>query len=782
MAKPPEEQTITLEQALGIAVHHHTVGDLSKAGAIYEQILETNPNHADALHLLGVIAHQVGDNERAVGLIKKAIDLKPNFAEAHSNLGNAFKGLGKLDEAVTSYHKALSIKPDYAEAHSNLGNTLKGLGKLDEAVTSYHKALSIKPDYAEAHNNLGATFRELGRLNEAVTHCQKALAIKPDYVESLINLGAVLHNLGQLDEAIANYQQALAIEPNYAEAHNNLGIAFQDLGKHKDAFKSHQRAVAFSPQNDQFWGGLAASLETLSFSSVDDGLLQVLWDVLDKPTVAPSGLTRPIISALRHHPDFSQLLELAGSEKTEIGIPYQDIADRLSRIPLLLLILQLSPIYDLEIERVLTNLRHAMLRETRAGKIGRKGLAFSSALAVHCFVNEYIFRETKEEAAFVERLNEQIAALMISGQNIPPELLVGIAAYRPLYQFPWANNLLECDLPEDLKTLIARQLKEPLEEISLRDQIPSLSIIRNAVSLVVRDQYEENPYPRWIKGGFQAKAKTIGGVLRAPPLRLDLGEYVSPENPEILVAGCGTGQHAIVTVSRFSNAQVLAVDLSLSSLSYAMRKTKELGYSNIEYAQADIMELENLGRQFDLIECVGVLHHLENPLSGWRILVDLLRPGGLMRIGLYSEFSHQNIIAGRSLIAEEGYTTSPDDIRRCRQDIISKGKEGNRKLTKLFQLRDFFSLSECRDILFHLQVHRFTLPQIEEALQFLKLSFLGFEMRDQQAFRKFRKPHQSKQVLTSLSLWHKFELENPNTFREMYQFWCKKNESGIGDC
>ena len=150
-----EQQTVTLEQALGIAVHHHTVGDLSKARAIYEQILQTNPNHTDSLHLLGVIAHQTGDNERSVGFIKKAIDLRPNFAEAHSNLGNAFKGLGKLDEAVTSYHKALSIKPDYAEAHNNLGATFRELGQLTDAVTHFNKALKIKPNYIDAYDNRG---------------------------------------------------------------------------------------------------------------------------------------------------------------------------------------------------------------------------------------------------------------------------------------------------------------------------------------------------------------------------------------------------------------------------------------------------------------------------------------------------------------------------------------------------------------------------------------------------------------------------------------------------
>ena len=228
------------------------------------------------------------------------------------------------------------------------------------------------------------------------------------------------------------------------------------------------------------------------------------------------------------------------------------------------------------------------------------------------------------------------------------------------------------------------------------------------------------------------------------------------------------------TSARFSNARVLAVDLSLSSLSYALRKTEELNVSNVEYAQGDIMDLSGLGRRFDLIESVGVLHHLGDPLAGWRILVELLQPRGLMKIGLYSETARQQIVSGRSLIAEKGYTASPDDLRRCRQDIIAMAEDGNRKMAELCQGRDFFSLSNCRDLLFHVQEDRFTLPRIQAALTSLKLKFLGFEIRSQRTHVKFRNSHPNRHALTSLSLWHTFELKNPDTFQGMYQFWCQR--------
>ena len=145
-----------------------------------------------------------------------------------------------------------------------------------------------------------------------------------------------------------------------------------------------------------------------------------------------------------------------------------------------------------------------------------------------------------------------------------------------------------------------------------------------------------------------------------------------------------------------------------------------------------------------------------------------------MKIGLYSEVARQHVVAGRSLIAEKGYTSSSEDIRRCREDIIAMGLEGNQQMLKFRHRIDFFSLSSCRDLLFHVQEHRFTLPEIDAALGSLKLRFLGFEMQDRQPFKEFSEVNPDREALTSLSLWHEFELQNPEVFGSMYQIWCKK--------
>ena len=184
-----QQQTLTIQQVIDLAVQHHNAGRLPEAESIYQQILQTNPDQPVALHLLGVIAHQTGKNDIAVDFITKALAIKPDLAEAHSNLGLALQDLGKSEDAISSYRKALALKPDYAEAHNNLGKALKDLGQLDEAVVSCNNALALKPDYAEAHNNLGATFRELRQLDEAVTHFNRALEIKPNYIDAYDNRG-----------------------------------------------------------------------------------------------------------------------------------------------------------------------------------------------------------------------------------------------------------------------------------------------------------------------------------------------------------------------------------------------------------------------------------------------------------------------------------------------------------------------------------------------------------------------------------------------------------------
>ena len=225
----------------------HRSGNLQQAELNYRQILLIDPLHADALHLLGVIALQVGRHELAIEQIRSALRARPTLAEAHCNLGVALAAIGRLQEAVACFRQAMHLKPDYAEAHNNLGNALRLLGKPAEAAASLQQALRLRPGSVETLTNLGTALQELGRLDEAVAHHEQALRLKPDYAEAHNNLGNVLRDQGKLDEATSHYRQALRLKPDYADAFSNLGNALRDQGKLDEAIDHYRQALSLQP-------------------------------------------------------------------------------------------------------------------------------------------------------------------------------------------------------------------------------------------------------------------------------------------------------------------------------------------------------------------------------------------------------------------------------------------------------------------------------------------------------------------------------------------------------
>jgi SAM-dependent methyltransferase len=394
--------------------------------------------------------------------------------------------------------------------------------------------------------------------------------------------------------------------------------------------------------------------------------------------------------------------------------------------PLLLRLLEDVVIRDPSLERLITDTRRRMLHEALP-------LPVMVAIAHQCFNTEYVFDETAEERERVDRLRHSLDSL---------HSYASYAAYRPLEDVNLEGT--------PLASLARRQIHEPMEERKLAAGIPALGSVQGAVSAAVRAQYEANPYPRWVRmqQGFPAA-----------PHKQDVRR--------ILVAGCGTGQHAISAAQRFPEAGVLAVDLSLASLAYAKRKTP---VSNIEYRQADILGLGGIEERFDLIECSGVLHHLADPFEGWRILAGLRKPGGLMRIGLYSETGRRAVVRARELIAVEGFTPDPEGIRACRAAI--RARAGDELFARIARTEDFYSMSGCRDLLFHVQEHRFTWPQIKVMLERLGLKIIELEFPDSgETLARYRARFPQDPGALDLDNWHRLEQEFPDTFARMYQFW-----------
>jgi 2-polyprenyl-3-methyl-5-hydroxy-6-metoxy-1,4-benzoquinol methylase len=386
-------------------------------------------------------------------------------------------------------------------------------------------------------------------------------------------------------------------------------------------------------------------------------------------------------------------------------------------------------------------------------------------------VNEYVFALSPEETMRVRILEGELDRALSSGSPIPSVWVAAIASYSSLGSLPSGPVLLGRSWPDPVKALLQQQVVEPREEQRLRASISRLTDIESGVSETVRQQYEENPYPRWVRAARMPPPKRIDSRLREMFPLAQIRARDSAGAVDILVAGCGTGMQSIEEARLYAGANVLAIDLSLASLVYAKRQTIALGIDNIEYAQADILKLGSLDRTFDSIACTGVLHHLEDPLEGWRRLLPLLRPRGYMHLGLYSEIARQPIVSAQNYLARRNFRSTLSDIRRARQEIFAL-PDGSPE-EEVTRTQDFYSSSECRDALLHVQEHRLSLLQIAAFLAEHDLEFLGF-LLPFGVLRRYEQRFPEDRSRTNLSLWHQFESENPYTFMNMYEFWVQK--------
>ncbi|TLS75312.1 tetratricopeptide repeat protein [Mariprofundus erugo] len=658
--------------------------------------------------------------------------------------------------------------PSHPYAWTMLGIVYAQTGRLPESLPALQQAVALNPEDAGMHNNLGNAQRQLGRLAEAEVSCRKAVELSPGYADAHNNLANVLQELGRLPEAKAAYRQAIALNPEFAMAYGNLGRLYRAQGELADAESCLRRALKLNPADHELKSLYAQCISTMRFERIHPEIYALTAQALAEAWTRPSELSGLACHLIMLNPDIGMLIRAAhtADPAATMALPPDDA--------LLQALLVSVPVYDDDVERWLTRVRRQLLQHTAGAEEGPAAgrLAFLSALAQQCFINEYLFACSADELQIVSRLQAELAEAIAGGAAMPtPAQLLVVACYTPLASMAGAEALLAQAWPDEVRTVCTMQIAEPLQERELKRSIPSITSIDHGVSLEVQHQYEENPYPRWVRTPLALPPVALDTYLQQLFPHMDIVPVEHIQQPDILVAGCGTGQHPIQSAQLIRGGHVLAIDLSLASLAYAKRKTIEAGIANIEYAQADILKLGSKARSFDLIESCGVLHHLENPFDGWRQLVALLRPNGLMRLAFYSETARRHVVRARELLSSEGFASTPEDIRRARHYL----KEVDRSDTLGCAVRstDFYSLSACRDLLFHVQEHRMTLDVIEHFINEQGLTFLGFEL-DPPVARAYQARFPEDRALISFENWKQFEQENPDTFFGMYEFWLQK--------
>ncbi len=681
-----------------------------------------------------------------------------------------FSGMANFDkqqfiEAELSFRNALKINENDIDCTANLAIIYTNLGALDSAISMYIKAISLNKNFPELYNNLANVYKDKGELEKAIEAYKKAIEINPEYFVAFYNLGIIYQSLKQIEDAIKMYKMSLSIDPNHVQTLNNLGNIYQEQGLIGKAIENFHKVITLDPNFQQAYFNLGNALKGIIFQNPNPQLQISILNLLKKETyVNPSNIVKASLSLLKKDESLKLIFEETQKHITSKNV--KNIIKTLAKNSLFLKLLSVSLIQDTYIENSLKNIRMSIL--DNIFKIGSEAeiTNFQAALASQCFLNEYLYNFNLNEINNLNYLEKTIEHSIIKRKKINVNYILCLASYKPLTSFDWHTLI---NFPKDLISTEKLLLKDQIREKKLKSQIPNLSKINNKVSKEVQEQYEQNPYPRWFTMNLGYKKNNISERMEILNLRYDKNIIPNNKNPEILVAGCGTGEHSIGVASTFKNSKILAIDLSVSSIAYAKRKSEELGVNNIDYMQADILDLLTLNKKFDLVESAGVLHHMNDPIKGWKILVDCLKPGGMMKIGLYSKIAREHITRIRKEIKELNLGNDEITIRDFRSKIIESVSSHHKTIT---ESPDFYSLSNVRDLLFHVQEHQFTLPQIKQFINTSGLKFCGFEVKH--AIDKFQNLHKDPLSLYDLDKWEIFENNNKEIFAVMYQFWCQK--------
>jgi len=557
-------------------------------------------------------------------------------------------------------------------------------------------------------------------------------------------------------QAMNSYQQATKISPQCITAYLGVADLFVLHGNHNHALQTLSYALTIEPENSLARRRMAPLLAALTPASFNPELDRDLLLCISESEMDHQQLARVIgIHLTNKYPE---------SQADNAGSISQKLISTLNGDKLFLAYLTQCINTNSTLERWLTELRRSLL--LASDNINLPELV--CALALQCFANEYLFSVSGEEEQVLIRI-EQAADKVIA---VSQALLASM--YRPLIDIAAdLQSLAHSDLPL-LSLLIKRTLLDVQQEQKHQTCFRKIGIYStdkniNNVSDQVRNQYEENPYPRWQIPPAPTPIPLVQILQQLPGVNR---ERLPNGNISVLIAGCGTGFEPIELARLDKNTQITALDLSSKSLAYAQRMANELSISNVDFVQGNILDAAELNTHFDLINSTGVMHHMENPQAGWKTLCGILKPGGVMRISLYSELARRRIVLAHQKIQELQLGNSNNDIKKFRGTIFSQ--PSGSPLAELAQSDDFYSLSGCRDLLFHVQEHRFTLLQLQVIIAELGLTLIGFEA-PAWARQQFHQQHNNTQAALDLEKWHEFETRHPDTFVGMYQLWLQKN-------
>ena len=537
-----------------------------------------------------------------------------------------------------------------------------------------------------------------------------------------------------------------------------------------EAVEQCTRVLASRPDSPEAARLLAALLQRYEFDAETDISPRGLQAAFAFPDVDRQALCNGALAFLKCRPPLADVRARGRTDGWDAAAALLTRKGaRLLRDRLFAAALTHGVVADVEIEMLLTALRRRLLL-TPIHPVPRPVYEFACVLIRQCLNNEYVFFADEDERTALDELNVDIDAVF-EGDAAAGGAFLLLSLYCPFHE-TLGHEMRAADRvsPRALRTVLRDELDTRRREAAHADSLPRLTAVTDETSRRVADQYADDPYPRWLS----LQAPQPGSAKDRLRGHFSNDALAVIDGPcDVLIAGAGTGRQAVNSAIGYgADARVLAVDLSAPSLAYGARMAEALGVENLRFAIGDILRLDEIEDRYDVVECVGVLHHLAAPYEGWRTLINRLRPGGLMLVGLYSAVSRRVIQSLSEDPEWPGPDAGDDTLRAYRRTLMDRapGDDG----FALTESPDFYTKSGFRDLALHVSERHCTIPEIRDFMAEQGLDFHGFSLPDE-TLRAYAEAFPGNEPTGTLDNWWTFEQANPKTFSGMYLFWCRQS-------
>lgn len=670
----------------------------------------------------------------------------------------------KFSEAEAAFAQAISLDERNAESWHGLGLCWIKMGKTAEAIDAYSMAHQLSPHSPDILYNLGLAEIHAGQDKSGLSHLEDSFRLKQ--TENLaILLGDAYHGIQDYQKSAYYYLSAYKNNKSNEIIQYKASLALYRNGDLDQALGMVVRLVNAYPQKRKYIDLMTDFYRRIPNVTFNEDAKKAIETCLKQENIKFPHLRTAWSSLFLLDPFFGAFRAFAKQE-TPDATKLSSVAAAMGS-SFLCAGLTNIPVSGIPLEYMFTNLRATFLMDrSNAAQWPKQAFPFLCALAIQCWLNDYVYYVTPAEqealANLENKLCEQSGA---ANRKLPDEdavLLALFCCYKPLYTIYHSDEKppVSKSALYQMRPLIQYQLTNPSKEAAIVPQIPSFTEIADQTSLEVQKMYEHRPYPRW-----------NAAAVSAPDERLK----EASKGLEILVAGCGTGQEPVSYANMAQGARITAVDLSRTSIAYGWRMAAELNFlQNIDFMHGDLMDVGKIGKTFDYITSSGVLHHMKEPEKGLAAIVAVLRPHGRMSLSLYSKTARDYVLGpAETYIKDKGYTSSTDDIRQFRRDLFTRRADD--PILRCTTASDFFNLSECNDLLFHVQEHRITLLEFRDMAARHGLEPFHIYLSPEK-LRAFHETFPDKDPLDFEAL-SAFEEKYPQTFLEMYKIYFKR----IGD-